>query len=157
MNAASEENDWELEQSLLRSATAQVEEGGEAHVVFGSAQRSTLKLAGVVRRGQAPAAFVRVRAVLADAADERDAALAISDATGRFELLLHAAGNYRVEARSGGYNSIAAVRAVDVPPGGRIEVRTEHPRRWISDVFNFRKTTTAVASQSRKSSRVGRR
>ena len=115
---ANEEHEWEMEQSLLRSATANVEDGGETHVVFGSPRRAAIRLGGVVRRGGEAAAFVRVRAVLTDAADERDAVHALSDESGRFELLVSSAGSYRVHAKPGGYNSISAVRTVEVPAGG---------------------------------------
>lgn len=145
-DAENDEGEWELEQALLRSASAHVEDGGEARVVFGSAARATIPLAGRVRRGAEPAAFVRVRAVPEDAVDDRDAVLALCDETGRFELLLQRPGGYRVHAKPGGYNSISVVRTVEVPSGGlegielslgngriagRVQVQTSASEGWI--------------------------
>lgn len=155
-----EENEWELGQAMSRHALVAVEDGGEAHVVFGSPQQAQVPLAGRVLDASGPIAGAYIHAIPTDATDDRSAVFARSDESGAFTLLLPRAGNYLVRAHASGGDSLSTSSTVAVPPGGvadfpitlgtgriagRVRVRSVESEGWIS-VTLARGENDAVAS-----------
>lgn len=155
-----EEDDWELAQAMSRNATVALEDGGEAHVVFGSPQQAQIPLAGRVVDASGPIAGAYIHAIPTDATDDRSAVFARSDDSGAFALLLPHAGNYRVRAHASDEDSLSTSSTVEVPLGGvadfqitlgtgriagRVRVRSVESGGWIS-VTLARGENDAVAS-----------
>jgi hypothetical protein len=117
------ELDWELAQALSRSAKVSVEEGAEAHVVFGAQEQGQVRIQGLVRRGLEPAAHMRISARRVEAADDRASVHALSDANGRFELSVAAAGSYRLQVLAGGSLGMPTAVEIQVPAAGVQDVK----------------------------------
>ncbi|HTF89821.1 MAG TPA: carboxypeptidase-like regulatory domain-containing protein [Planctomycetota bacterium] len=110
--------DHEVDFALTKIRELRVDEGGEAHVVFGPSNLATISVRGIVRRGETPWPSVHVRALLVDQKDPRGGPHAWTDESGRFELSVETPGRYRVQAMVNGVMGMPSGVQVDVPAGG---------------------------------------